>query len=330
LVARRSGRIVGALPTFERCDPDLGTVYNSLPFFGSAAGVVTDETLDGAQRRAIAASLFDALRATADENEAAAATLITSQFDPDNSTDGNDLYERYIDARYREDRVAQVLPLDAERGASLNRIEGAPSATPESAEDARTVGELLFTAFERRCRRAVRKPYKEGLSWRRDDNFGTLYKMHREGMDAKGGTPKPARFFDAVLDLVPEDRYDLLYASLDGRDVAGLLVFYHNNTVEYHTPAYETEYREYQATSMLIFEAMRDAVSNGYRYWNFGGTRDSQKSLYRFKRGWGATDYRYHYYVCDYGGVDDLLELEAPDLLNRYPWFYTVPFKHLK
>lgn len=325
LIACDGKDIVGALPTFESEQTAIGNVYNSLPFFGSPGGFVTHDGLSNDESRTVASKLLEEFSKIA-SNDALSATLVTSQFDANNTDTGNSFYESILEYRFRDDRLAQVLSFDTDFEQTLKTKEAVPEKTPTSARDATTIGEWLFSQFERRTRRAVRKPYKEGLSWRHSDDFDRLYEMHKVGMEAKGGTVKPRKFFEAVRKHVPEEMYDLRYASLDGRDIAGLLLFYYGDTVEYHTPAYEFEYRDTQATSMLIFEAMRNAIANGYRYWNFGGTRKSQESLYRFKRGWGAEDHPYYYYVIDFGGIDKLLNQQTNDLLNWYKWFYTVPF----
>src|SRR6185295_10454956 len=96
---------------------------------------------------------------------------------------------------------------------------------------------------------------------------------HRAAILAKSGLPKPDRFFDLVAACFTYGRdYDTYIARLDGRPVAGLLLFYFNDTAEYFTPVVQPEYRAMQPLSLIIWQAMRDAVARGMRHWNWGGT----------------------------------------------------------
>ena len=47
--------------------------------------------------------------------------------------------------------------------------------------------------------------------------------------------------------------------------------------------------------SLIIFEAMKDAIKRGQRNWNWGGTWLSQKASMTLKK-WGI-DYPYHYFI---------------------------------
>src|SRR5689334_17778385 len=47
LVARRNGRIAGVLPLM-RCEGPLGSVINSLPFFGSYGGAIAEDAASAA------------------------------------------------------------------------------------------------------------------------------------------------------------------------------------------------------------------------------------------------------------------------------------------
>ena len=61
--------------------------------------------------------------------------------------------------------------------------------------------------------------------------------------------------------------------SRDDQPIAALLVFYFNGTAEYFTPVIKSEHRNTQALALVIYEAMKDAVSQkGCKNWNWGGT----------------------------------------------------------
>jgi lipid II:glycine glycyltransferase (peptidoglycan interpeptide bridge formation enzyme) len=329
LVATDQETVVGALPTMIEEHSEFGNVLNSLPFFGSPGGLLVSDSLEQEGRDAVLRSLRAALQSTMEEYDCVAATVITPQMDGKNSQDGNSVYEQYLQHRFKDKRTAQILDLGTP-SCDLSTESTPPDTTPPSTQDASTIGEYLFTKFEKRCRRAVRKPYKQNLEWEYSSDFSPLFRMHKEGMESKGGRVKPRRFFTQIPDYISDSNYKLLYTRKNGEIIAGLLLFFHDQMVEYFTPAYEFEHRDDQATSMLIFEAMKQAVANGYRYWNFGGTLASQESLHRFKRGWGATDYPYHYYTIPGDGIDTLLSASVSELSEAYEWSYAVPFSELE
>lgn len=328
VIAKSDGDIVGALPLFIETNETFGNVLNSSPFFGSPGGFLVDESLDVPAQESVRNTLITALEQTMAEHDCVAATLITSQIDKENTEDSHPVYEKHLPYEYRDTRTAQIIDLqEIPRGTT--RDETPPNKTPQSKGDADTIGEYLFKQYEKRCRRAVRKPYKRGLEIETSTDFEPLFRMHKDGMESKGGRIKPLSFFEAIPQTVPAEQYDLSYALKNGEIIAGLLLFYDGSTVEYFTPAYDFEYRDDQATSMLIFEAMKDAVSNGFRYWNFGGTLSSQESLHRFKRGWGADDYPYHYYTVPGEGIDTLLAATPSDVADAYDQSYAIPFDAL-
>ena len=79
--------------------------------------------------------------------------------------------------------------------------------------------------------------------------------------------------------------------------------------------------------SLLIFEAMQEAVGRGILYWNWGGTWLNQSGVYRFKSRWGTHDVPYYYYVKVYN--DKVLNYSKDTLLEQFPYYYVVPFFEL-
>jgi Uncharacterized protein involved in methicillin resistance len=107
--------------------------------------------------------------------------------------------------------------------------------------------------------------------------------------------------------------------------VAALLLLYFNGTVEYITPVVKDAYRSRQPLSFLIYNAMLEAASDGYKIWNWGGTWSLQKSLHHFKEGWGAVELPYTYLIsirkdCVTRGKNNFEELRA-----AFPFYYIVP-----
>jgi len=298
LVATEDGRIVGVLPAFLQRDHGRGAVLNSLPFFGSIGGVIADPA-----RRDVAQALIDAFTRMADEAGCISRTIITSPLDADVS-----LYEQRPHT-FRDRRAGQITPL------------------PEDGDD---LDGRLLAVFEDPRPRNIRKAVKSGVTvserWD-EDALRFVARVHADNIQALGGIVKPLEVFLAVPRCFDRSQYSVFVATRDGRDVAALLAFFYNGTVEYFTPAMLHDERPYQPSSLIVFEAMQAAVRRGCRRWNWGGTWTSQVSLYDFKKRWGAVEHPYFYFTTVADGV---LDRTREDILSAHPYFYVCPFDQLR
>jgi CelD/BcsL family acetyltransferase involved in cellulose biosynthesis len=308
LCALQEGQVVGALPAFLHRNRQLGNVLNSLPFFGSNGGVVVSP--DAGDRLQVQCDLIEAFDRLAREESVVTSTIISNPLNPE-----AEFYDRFSQATLHDERIGQITPL--------------PELAPEE-----TLAERLLHRFDSMPRRAVRKAQKSGLEVERTDSlaaFDALATIHRRNMEAIGGRVKSARVFELLRSefACPGD-YTLYVARLEGRIVAALLVFFFHRTADYFIPATEAEYRSLQPLSLLIFEAMQDAVRRGCRYWNWGGTWLNQTGVYDFKRRWGTRDCPYRYYVREYEGAARLRRCSESRIRAEYPDFYVLPFRALE
>jgi len=283
--------VLAALPLMA-IDGPLGTVLNSLPFYGSN-GAIIGENCEA--RKALKVAYREILSTP----DLAAATLIENPFLP-GGADG--LGYDFID-----ERIGQLTPLP---------LEGDLEA-------------MLMLSFHKKTRNLIRKAHKLGVEVKVDnDAMDFLVSVHEDNMRQIGGLAKPRRFFDALpRHFRPGQDYLLYVARLDGEKVAAVLVFCYNRTVEYYTPVVRKEYRDSQALSAAIFRAMCDAAAHGYAWWNWGGTWLSQDGVYHFKSRWGTFDRPYKYFTSVHN--PEILKASRAELLSAYPSFFTVPFSAL-
>src|SRR5262249_17659234 len=116
-----------------------------------------------------------------------------------------------------------------------------------------------------------------------------------------------------------------LYVARDGETFAGaLLNLYYRDWVEYFTPIAVEDFRKEQVLSALIAVAMTDAILEGRKYWNWGGTWPSQSGVYHFKRGWGAQERIYQYFGAVRSG--SLASITMTAFSEEYPHYYLRPF----
>lgn len=293
VVLSKGSKILAALP-FAKKVSELGSVINSLPFYGSCSSVV------GSARSEDAVLMVKALLGHASENRVSAVTIIDDW--------RTNVFLGLGDADFVSKRSNQFIELE------------------------RWHGKSPIDHYHQKTRNLVRKAIKLGVACRVSSNpedFVNLEVVHRENMASVGGAAKPARFFERLRDQCQEiGRCKLYVASLGGRDCAYLLNFYCGDTVEYYMPAVRVDARSAQPLSLLIDTALQDAMCDGYAYWNFGGTWPNQHSLRHFKTRWGGSETSYCYYT--YVINQEIISRSSKDLLRAFAYFFVVPFDCLR
>ena len=293
LLAIERDRIRGILPLMYM-EGGSFRVYNSLPYYGSNGGIIADN------EEAYTALLRVYNNEISCDKATLSSTIITN---PLNEQDSSGFIHNYIDYR-----ISQITSLSGER----DDWKGLQSRIDSSA------------------RRNIKKAVRENISVEIDHSqLNRLRKMHQENIQAMSGLPKSDEFFTLIPQhFSPNKDFDLYVAKKDGVIIAGLLVFYFNQTIEYFTPAIDNRYRSYQPLSLIIITAMTEAARRGFKWWNWGGTWESQVGVYRFKRKWGADDRKYFYYT----QLNDLSILTWPKekILSTFPNFFIVPFAALQ
>ena len=128
--------------------------------------------------------------------------------------------------------------------------------------------------------------------------------------------------------MISSDKWKIYCAKYQNNNIAALLLFYNKFTVEYFTPAILKNFRNFQPNALLIYTAMRDAITKGYKYWNWGGTWKNQKGVYNFKKKWGAKDMIYHYHTKVF--QESTYNLQKEELQRYFNGFYVINFENLK
>lgn len=294
IVAHDGASVCGVLPFLCKSGP-LGAVYNSLPYFGSNGGVIQNKN-----DNQIKVELIHSFYEMAARDDAVSATIITNPLFQDSK-----VYDDFLEYSFLEKRIGQITHL------------------PKCMSD-------LIKKFDDPRPRNIKKAIKCGVQVFRkgEEALDFLHNTHVANMLSIGGAPKKKSFFDSIPQIMERSDWDVYVACVDDREIAALLVFYNNITVEYFTPAIVHEWRSAQPLSLIIYRAMCDAIGNGFRNWNWGGTWLSQNGVYDFKKRWGTSDYNYYYYTKLFN--KNLLHKSRRFILNNYDGFFVVPFDELE
>lgn len=289
LYLEEDGILQAALPYFEK-KGSYGLVLNTLPYYGSNGGVISRNV----EAEEMLMNLYNQKVAN---SKYAASVYIENPLKP-----------------------ASIQPIHNQMDERIGQFTMLPQL--KSDED-------ILTAFHYKTRNMVRKPYKLGYKWAVDNNaFDFLYKTHADNIKQIGGLSKSKTVFDKIqANFTAGVDFKIYVAYKDEVPCAAVLLFYYNKTIEYFTPVIHHEYRGDQPLSMLIFEAMKEGVNNGFENWNWGGTWKSQDGVYRFKSRFAAVDLNYKYYIKL--NNEDVLSASKAQLLSEYNNFFVVPFNLL-
>lgn len=293
---RNESELLAVMPVFIKSS-NYGKVINSLPFYGSNGSVIAKND-KSEYKEIILRSFKDYLN---NNREIIASTIINSPFESN-----SDIYQNILKPSYNDERIGQLTPL-------LDNFEE------------------VFNSFHYKTRNSIRKGEKSGLVISYEDGlnyFDFLFETHKENITSIGGLYKKKKVFDLIKSNFEYGKdYKIFVAKLNNEPVCALLNFYFNQTVEYYTPVIVKEYRDLQPLSAVIWSAMQDAVSNQFKWWNWGGTWFTQKGVYDFKKRWGTQDFNYKYFINT--ANDTLLTLSKKQILKEFEYFYTVPFNLL-
>jgi hypothetical protein len=292
LAVDQEENIKGVLPLLS-VTGKFGTVYNSLPYYGSNGGIISQ---DEQAVKTLLQSYNDLVRST----ETAASTLI----------------ENPLNTPLLGDSINHSL-LDSRIGQFTNINHSS------------NVDEKLMESFHYKTRNMVRKAQKSGFSIDiENDSLEFVEEVHNTNMKAIGGRAKKGTFFSSVPNYFAKEKdYKIWVARFENEPVSALLVFYYQETVEYYLPVTTEKFRDRQPLSLLIFEAMKDAAIRGYKLWNWGGTWSSQVGVHRFKKRWGTEDRIYNYYTQI--NNKEIYKTSSFELLEQYGDFFVVPFQFL-
>ncbi len=280
-------KLVAALPLMIK-EGSLGKVINSLPYYGSNGGVVS-------------------------ESETASKIL----------------YDEYHDMIKQRDILSATIvenPLNKQKNIPLHNSTDVRIGQFTNVECDDPCEEAIFKIVSGNRRNEIRRANKHGIKVSEENDALDFIKLtHQNEMKKNNRKYKADEFFSNIEKFFTKGLdYKIFIARQQQEPVAGLLMFYFNKTAEYFTPVILENARIYQPMSLIIYHVMLDAMKQGYKHINWGGTWISQEGVYRFKNQMGAKDYNYSYYTQI--NNFDILQCKPEEVLTMYPDFYVFNF----
>lgn len=153
--------------------------------------------------------------------------------------------------------------------------------------------QTLWKNFHKDCvQRAVKKAEKSDvqLRWGRDEaDLQKYFKLLVLTRRKHGFPPQPFRFFKNVWDeFFPSGKMALPLAIYNDRVIGGILLLKYRDRVHYEFVASDKKALNLRPNHFLVWEAIKQAIEEGYRIFDFGKTPADNAGLVQFKERWGA------------------------------------------
>jgi hypothetical protein len=160
--------------------------------------------------------------------------------------------------------------------------------------------EKTFSRFRESNRRNIRKSREFGVRVQiltTEESVRQFYKLNQRTRKEHGLPPQPYRFFEKVHEHVISKGYGFIAAAVHGDAVIAASVYFHlGKAGVYKYGASNRRYQHLRPNNLVMWEAIRWYIRNGYTSLSFGRTDLDHAGLRQFKAGWGATERLISYY----------------------------------
>ena len=161
----------------------------------------------------------------------------------------------------------------------------------------------IFGNFKGNTRRNIRKAIKEGVKVRLDNSFesiGEFFRLNCITRKRHGLPPQPFRFFKKIYEhIISKKKGFVSLAYHKNKIIAGAVFFYFNKEAFYKYGASDMSYSYLRPNNLIIWEAIRWCLNNGFINLSLGITEIVNEGLLKFKRGWGPREGILNYYKYD-------------------------------
>lgn len=155
-------------------------------------------------------------------------------------------------------------------------------------------------------KRAVNKASRSGVQVRQAQTEGELrawYGLYLQTMRKLSVMPEPYRYYKVAWDaLHSQGLLRLLLAEQNEAGhrklLGGILLLLYGQSVSFISAGWREEDQDLRANDLLHWQAIQDACTEGYRWYDLGDVELENQGLARFKSKWGAAaimvyDYSY-------------------------------------
>lgn len=291
-----NGKLIALLPGFIKTQKE-GSVYSALPFFGPNTGVLFDRSKHDAfeLHLTMIEFLFGELR-----KYDMISFSIYSNFLENSDID---IFEQLITDKISIEKFTHYILLQDYK---------------------------LSTSLEYDIRKAV----KSGVTVRAvnsQKDIDDIYSIYRKNCEDYEIPQKPK---ECLVELISHSNTSnttkTFIAEFNNMIIGSLTMIYGPSTASYYLPCSLQEYRTYQPTTLLIYQALKDSINKGIRYWNWESSPSKESGVYKFKKKWGSLEGSYKIFVKPYRDKKFFKQLGQEKIIQLFPYFFVYPFNLLK
>jgi hypothetical protein len=185
---------------------------------------------------------------------------------------------------------------------------------------------LVFSSFNSNTKRNIKRAVREGVNIEICNTFQSIksfYRLHCLTRKRHGLPPQPFNFFIKIYDYIISKRHGfIVLANIESKIVGAAVFFHFGNKALFKYGASDLIYQRFRPNHLIMWEAIKRYIYNGYRYFCFGRTKPNNDGLRRFKSGWGTDEKEYKYYR--YNLKKNIFEKESITLYSLSTNFFKV------
>lgn len=158
----------------------------------------------------------------------------------------------------------------------------------------------IFKQFRGSTQRNIRKAEKENVRVSLSTSFESVrdfYRLNCMTRKQHGVPPQPFSFFLNLHKYILEKNKGFLVVAMYGDSCISAAVYLHFGKKAYYKyGASDIKAQHLRANNLVMWEAIRWYLRNGYQSFCFGRTDLESKGLRQFKNGWGTRESTLYYY----------------------------------
>lgn len=161
----------------------------------------------------------------------------------------------------------------------------------------------VFSSFRSSTKRNIKKAVKEGIDVELCHSLESVREFYRLNCITRkyhGLPPQPYLFFKKVHEHIISMKKGFVALAYHSKNViAGAVYFHFGEKAIYKYGASDRDYQRLRPNNLVMWEAIKSCVHNGFKTFDFGRTEPENKGLMQFKRGWHANERIIKYYRYD-------------------------------
>jgi hypothetical protein len=187
--------------------------------------------------------------------------------------------------------------------------------------------EKLFSGLKSSTRRNIRNAQNQGVEvsfHNTYDSVKNFFKLNCMTRKMHGLPPQPFSFFKKLYEnIISKKEGFIALAYSKKKAIAGAVFLHFNKKAIYKYGASDESYLSLRPNNLLMWEAIRYYVKEGYCNFSFGITEMENQGLLQFKRGWGGTESVINYFM--YSVKQKELKKDSFRSKTSYPIFKKMP-----